>query len=287
MKVDGRAIADLILESLKPKVFALKKKGVTPTMAVMLVGDDHASLSYISQKQMAAQKIGAALALTHLPTTTSVETLALEIARINADPTIHGLIVQRPVPLPDIETILEHVKPAKDIDGFIDHSPFEVPVAKAVLTILSHIHDHLLQTKLVATDFLPWLTEQAIVVVGRGQTAGLPIAIMLQKHQCAVSVVHSQTSQASHILKHATIIVSCVGKARIITKSNIQRGVILIGVGLFRGDDNTLHGDYEVEEIQDIASFYTPTTGGVGPVNVASLMQNLIDACILQRGRNL
>jgi methylenetetrahydrofolate dehydrogenase (NADP+) / methenyltetrahydrofolate cyclohydrolase len=287
MYIDGKAIADGILESLKQKVINLKKEGITPTLAVILVGNDSGSLSYIKQKGKAAEAIGAKLILEHLPESTSPEALASTITHYNNDSQIHGLIVQRPVPIEAIEGILETVAPSKDVDGFIPNSPFQVPVAKAVITLLTHVHHNLTTQKLLREEFMPWLHTQHIAILGRGQTAGKPIATLLSSYGCAPHVIHSQTPDPQAILKKADIIISCVGKENVLTKSIISKGVILIAVGLTRGSDGKFHGDYNEQEIQDIASFYTPTPGGVGPVNVASLMQNLIDACILNTGGTL
>ena len=126
-----------------------------------------------------------------------------------------------------------------------------------------------------------WLTRQSIAIIGRGETAGKPIAHAFAKYDCAISVIHSQTPDPKAILKKATIVISCVGKPSVIQKRDITRGAILISVGLSHGLDGKPHGDYEEEEIEKVASFYTPTPGGVGPLNVACLMQNLVDATVL------
>jgi len=284
MVIDGKGIADKILNNLTESVRTLQKTGVTPTMAVILVGNDPASLSYIKQKQKAADRIGARLILEQFPNTVTPEQLLGAIAHYNTDASVHGLIIQRPVPafINDTGNILETVSPAKDIDGFIPNSPFSVPVAKAVVTLLEHIHTKLVFAGLSHDNFIEWLTTQQITVVGRGDTAGEPIAKLLIDRYCPVTVVHSKTTNPKRILKQSSVIISCVGKKRIITPSFLSKGVILISVGLSRDKDNTLHGDYEAEEIQNIASFYTPTPGGVGPLNVACLMQNLVDAAIIQ-----
>jgi len=283
MRIDGKVIADQILENLKAKVISLKKKGIIPTIAVVLVGDNAGSLSYIKQKEKAAMAIGAKLLFKQLPVTSTPEILADTIASYNNDESVHGLIIQRPVPLPEVSEILTLVSAKKDIDGFIENSPYQAPVARGVLVILTAIHHHLQEKKFINKDFLPWLQRENIAVIGRGETAGRPIATMLTSCECSPSIVHSQTPHPTETLKHATIVICCVGAPHVITKTNISRGVILIAVGLFRGADGKLHGDYEEDEIKDIASFYTPTPGGVGPVNVAALMQNLIDACALQK----
>ena len=284
MRVEGKTIAEDILEKLAGRVTTLKHQRITPALAVILVGEDPGSLSFIKQKKKAAERIGAKLLFEQLPKSTSPEALDSTITHYNSDPTVHGLIVQRPVPLPRAEQILAHVSAAKDVDGFAEHSPYQVPVARAVLTILTYIHAQLQEKKLVKQDFLAWLQSQSIAVLGRGETAGKPIATMLATYDSPPSVIHSQTPHPHEILKKATVVISCAGKSRVIRTSNIEPGGILVSVGLFRGNDGKLHGDYEEEEVKNLASFYTPTPGGVGPVNVACLMQNLIDACILQTG---
>lgn len=281
MVVDGKEIAGSILTKLTETVKTLKKGGITPTLAVILVGDDMGSLSYIKQKQKAGERIGARVIFDHLPEKTTKETLASAIAHYNNDPEVHGLIVQRPVPIPGVEDTLASVVPSKDVDGFVPNSPFEVPVARGVIEILQNIHQKLRDAQLDKKDFKSWLNGQAIAVIGRGETAGKPIALTLAKYDCATSIIHSQTPNPKTILKNSTVIIGCAGKKHIITKSAVTRGVILIAVGIWRDKEGKLHGDYEPEDIEGVASFYTPTPGGVGPVNVACLMHNLIDACIM------
>lgn len=310
MRLDGKLIADSILARLKTDVSNVTRRGIRPTLAVILVGDNPASLSYIKQKQKAAEKIGATVVFEHLPQSTTKEHLASTIARYNNVDAIHGLIVQHPVPIPNVQEILQTVAPKKDVDGFLPNSPFRVPVARAVITILEQIHHDLQDKNLIRDGFVDWLTCQSIAIIGRGETAGKPIARALSQgcfamtseasqqqpeivrrfpkrldnQGCATSVIHSQTPHPVAILKRADIIISCVGKKGIIAKRTVKPGAILISVGLWRDHQGKLRGDYEEDAIKDIASFYTPTPGGVGPVNVASLMQNLIEAVELQKG---
>ncbi len=283
MKIDGKAIADKILQNLARQVTALKNKGVTPTLAVILVGDDPASLSYIKQKQKAADAIGAKVILDQQAASISSQVLKERIEKYNDDPSIHGIIIQRPLPKesPIDRDILNEISPKKDVDGFIPSSPYDVPVAKAVLTILREVFA-LEKKNVKAQTFEDWLKSQCVAVIGRGETAGKPIADALGEHGCTLSVVHSQTAHPEQVIKTLNIVVSCVGKERVVTKDMIVPGTILISVGIWRGTDGKLHGDYKEEEIKDIASYYTPTPGGVGPVNVACLMQNLVKACTIQ-----
>jgi methylenetetrahydrofolate dehydrogenase (NADP+)/methenyltetrahydrofolate cyclohydrolase len=159
------------------------------------------------------------------------------------------------------------VDPKKDVDGFVENSPFDVPIAQAIFTILKHIGIT--------------VNNKKVVIVGRGETAGKPIAQAFAKQQCATSIIHSQTPNPKEIMKSADILISCVGKERVVAATAVKPGAILISVGLWRAEDGRLHGDYEENEIKDIASFYTPTPGGIGPLNIASLMQNLVKACTM------
>jgi methylenetetrahydrofolate dehydrogenase (NADP+)/methenyltetrahydrofolate cyclohydrolase len=280
MRIDGTALADSILTDLSQTVLELKDRNITPKIAVILVGDDPGSISYIKQKEKAAKRIGAILTLERLPSITTPEILLSTIAYYNNDPNVHGLIVQRPVPIVGVTEILNTVSPIKDVDGFVPHSPHEVPVARGVITILEHIHTILTNEQLVHDPFKLWLNSQTTTVVGHGDTAGKPISDILKKYDCHISVVTSKNSEdeKDEAYKHSSVIVSCVGKQHILTRSNIPPGAILISVGLTRGADGKLHGDYETEDAEKIASFYLPTPGGVGPVNVACLMRNLVDA---------
>jgi len=297
MRIDGKAMADNILANLEQDIKRLKKRGIIPTLAVILIGDNPASLSYIKQKQKTTERIGAKLVLNALPLNTSLKLLKLLIKKLNDDPLVHGLIVQRPLPpeAGECGEILNLLNPAKDVDGLVPRPRFEAPVSKAVLKILEQVYKLNPQSSIrQLTDkaqrsnqdpnpndqFLNWLRSKQVVVVGRGETAGKAIASLLQKQHCTTSIIHSQTPHPKKILQQADIVISCVGKKRVVKATMIKPGLILIGVGIWRDSDGKLHGDYEEEEIKDIASFYTPTPGGVGPLNVACLMENLIQAAL-------
>lgn len=286
MILDGKLIAETLLQKIAAQIGILISQGITPTLAVILVGDDPGSLSYIKQKQKAGERVGIRVVFEHFTDAISPEILESAIAHYNADASVHGLIVQRPVPsfIGSTGNILDSVSIAKDVDGFLPNSPYQVPVARGVMTLLEHAHTSLHDQGLIQDTFLDWIRKERIAVIGRGETAGRPIAALLTKMECATSVITSATIHPESILKQSGIIISCVGKKEVIKKSYISNGTILISVGLWRDSAGKLHGDYESDDIQHIASFYTPTPGGVGPVNVASLMQNVVDACILQVG---
>lgn len=273
MKIDGRAIADAILDELKTPAAALGKLDRQPTLVVILIGDDPGSLSYIRQKQKAAETVGIRLIFEHLdanPVQLPV-TLTSLIDKYNSDPAVHALIIQRPVPglNPTEMGLLQTIKPGKDVDGFVPVSKFIVPVAAAVWKILDQIYKPAQLSQLLQT--------KTVVVIGRGDTAGKPISEYLSRY-CTTSVINSQTPNPNRITATADIIISCVGKPDILGPHNIKPGATLISVGLSRGTNGKLVGDYDQEKISGIAGFYTPTPGGVGPVNVACLMANVIQA---------
>ncbi len=265
MKIDGKALADAILLNLANDV---KKRHITPTLAVILVGEDPGSLSYIRQKQKATERIGGRFIFERLPAASLSKEVAARVGMYNRDPSVHGVIVQRPLPPLIDPSINQIVKPEKDIDGFVKNSPFDVPIAMAIFTILKHIHVSIKNKK--------------IVIVGRGETAGKPIAEAFAKQQCATLVVHSKTLNPNDIMKTADILISCVGRKQVVTPDAVKPGAVCISVGITREGDGTLHGDYEENDIKNIASFYTPTPGGVGPLNIASLMQNLVKASTMK-----
>lgn len=255
MKIDGKALADVMLAQLAKTV---KEKNLHPALAVILVGDNPESLAYIRQKKIATERIGGRFILEKLPAVTTQKELDARVAMYNNDPAVTGVIVQRPIP-----GITARVASEKDVDGFEENSPFAVPTAQAVLLLLK--------------KFAPDFQNKRIVVVGRGETAGKPIAASLAKLHCTTSIVHSETPDPDTLLRQADSIISCVGKP-VITAGSVKPGALLLSVGLWRDSTGSLHGDYEENDIKDIAGAYTPTPGGVGPVNIACLMQNLVMA---------
>lgn len=265
MIINGREIANEILDDLKKRVEKLKSKGITPHLAIILVGKDPQSESYVSQKELKGTKIGAKISVKRLALSVKTEKLLKTIEQLNNDSNVHGVIVQRPLP-PQINSssIVQTIEPTKDVDGFRNDSKFKPPIALAVIKILNEVDKNFLNKK--------------IVVIGKGETGGSPVIKELIKQGAFVEVIDSRTENKENIIKNADIVISAVGKPNIINSKMIKNGAILISVGLHKEADGKLHGDYNEEEIKDKASFYTPTPGGVGPVNVAMLLKNLVKA---------
>lgn len=295
MEINGKELADEILAHCAAVAAILKKDDIVPTLAVIQVGDDPASTSYIRQKQQAAGEWGN-LIHEKLDAAITLETLTSTTAHYDNRHDIHAVIVQRPAHIKGVkETVVNKilntaVDSQKDVDGFRPDSPFEVPVAGAVMTILKNIYERIQKNGLTEKNFNEWCKDQKIVVVGQGETAGKPIIALLQKKGYTPNVINRDMQQnlRDDMLREATVVISCVGTAQknVIKKIDIQPGVILISVGIWRDADGKLHGDYEVADaIEKRALAYTPTPRGVGPLNVAYLWQNVVWATI-QRAKN-
>lgn len=265
MKIDGKEIAQKILQELKIKVKKLQEKNIIPHLVIVLVGDDPASLAYINQKKLKAEQIGVKTTIYRLPPSSANSVFQL-LNDLNHLTTVNGIIVQRPVPQDiDIERLDKAIDPIKDVDGFHFKSKFQPPISLVVFTILENI------------NVSP--VGKNVVVLGKGETGGQPIIKTLRKMGINPTVIDSKTKNPEILIKNADIIISAVGKPNIVKPNMIKKGVVLISIGLHKGTDKKLHGDYEEPEIKNIASFYTPTPGGVGPINVAMLLRNLLISC--------
>jgi len=244
-------------------------------MAVILIGDVQSSAAYVRQKELKAKEIGAEVKIFRFDETVTNAGIENLIKKLDADLNIHGIILQRPAPKSlRIEKLEELITPQKEIDGFGKHTLYTVPVAAAVFEILGEIFGNLNETE----SFSDWLASKKIVVLGKGETAGQPIIDYFRAREIEPIIIDSKTENKNAMLKNADIIVSAVGKRGIITSLDLKNGVILIGIGLSADDEGKTKGDYNDTEVEQIASFYTPTPGGVGPVNVALLLENLVQA---------
>lgn len=280
MKINGQKIAQKILDDLKIKVEKLKKKGIVPHLYIITLTTDSASQAYVSQKEKKGREIGVKITVENLNPDTKTEELLNKIEKLNNNKRVHGIIIQRPLSFQvDEKKVAEAINPKKDVDGFHIYSDFSPPVGLSVIKILEDVYN-LEEENL---NFDGWLKSKKISVIGRGVTAGGPMIKTFERIAVKPQVVTSKTENREGILLDSDIVISAVGKPNVIKKSDIKKGVILIGVGMFKEKDGKFHGDYEEDEIKDIASFYTPTPGGVGPVNVAMLLSNLIRAAETQK----
>lgn len=301
MEVNGKIIAQGILQELQQKIKRFQKKQVVPQLAIILVGQDPASWAYVQQKVLKAKEIGARAQVLSFPLSFTQDKLMATIEQLNNNSNIHGIIVQRPLPEHVNEELVDRgVDPQKDVDGFNPQSNFEMPISMAVVKILEHIYlqkfearstnietnsnDKILNDQNVSgfdiriSDFLRWLESQTIVIFGKGKTGGGPIIQKLRSLGVKPLIIDGKTGNPQAFTKTADIIITAVGRPNIVRPEMLKKRVILVSIGLHKGQDGKLHGDYEEEEIKDVASFYTPSPGGVGPVNVACLLENLVKA---------
>lgn len=278
MIIDGRTIANHILDDLAQRVHLMQDKYDTrPHMAVIRVGDDPAITSYINQKDKMAKEIGATLSVYNFPDSVTQEELLEAINFLQETGDIHGLILQLPVPRHiDYEKLILDIHPGKDIDGFRPQSPFVIPIASAILKLLEiPMIKESLET---GESFNEWLRSKKIVVMGKGKTGGQPVIDVLREREANVTVIDSSTTLVKEKTLEADIIITAVGKPEILTPDMIKKDTILIGIGMSMDENGKFVGDYNEDQIKDKASWYTPIPGGVGPVNVACLMENLVIA---------
>ncbi len=294
MKIDGKEIAQEILDNLKIRIEKLKEKNIIPNLAIILVGDDAASIAYTNQKKETLESLGGKAKIYKFGPSSTDEGIISLVNKIQKNSSLNGLLVQIPLPRKfNQEKILAAVDPKIDIDGFLPNSHFTPPIAKAVGKILTVIFQNL-NTKNKKTnfifnlfkinknldetnDFFNWLKTKNITIIGKGETAGKPIIDWLNTNRVEHKIVDSKTKNTDQILKSSDIIISAVGRENFQLKAEqVKDGVILIGIGLRKDQSGKFIGDYKTEEIKDKASFYTATLGGVGPVNVACLLENLV-----------
>jgi methylenetetrahydrofolate dehydrogenase (NADP+) / methenyltetrahydrofolate cyclohydrolase len=294
VEISGHTIAEKIYKDLSQRVATLRQKKNIPHLVVFLIGENPASISYVTLKQKRGEELGCKVTILRYPETITTQQLEKKITLLNEDPSVHAILIQRPIPEHiDIKKLELLTNPQKDIDGFHLDSSYTLPLPLAVVKILEEIHlighSEKTTTSIVSPKkdaiaslqndtFINWLKTKNIVILGKGPTGGGPIISYLNKLTVHPTLIDSKTKNPKKLIKAANIIISAVGKEHVITANQITKGVILIGVGVCRGKDGKLHGDYEEEQIKDIVSYYTPTPRGVGPVNVAMLIDNLITA---------
>ncbi len=269
MIISGKEIANRMREDLKREIENLKSREITPKIAIITLGPEGAWETYVRQKLKIAAELGITAELINLADATEAELLK-KIEEINLNPEYHGVIVQRPMPSTiSRENVTNAIAPNKDVDGFRDDSPFEVPVWLAAQRLIA---ESINQLELMQ----PW-QELKFVVVGKGETAGGPTIEGLRSMGIEPSVIDSKTENPGEILKNADVVITSTGKSSVINAKDLKPGVIVIGIGTHT-EDNKLKGDFTEEEVEKVAGSFTPTPGGVGPVNLAFLFRNLIDA---------
>lgn len=272
--IDGKALAESVRAALRTKVAALAARGVRPGLAAILAGTDPASRVYVRNKVRACEDTGVHSEVHEFPERVSEGELLQRIAKLNADPRIHGVLVQLPLPgKVDASRVLAAIAPTKDADGFhaeslgalVQGRPGFVPGTPAgVMALLEHAG-------------VP-LAGRHAVIVGRSTVVGKPAALLLLQKDATVTICHSRTSDLAAVTRQADILVAAVGRAKLITADMVKPGACVIDVGINRSVDGKLVGDVDFDTVKDVAGWITPVPGGVGPMTVAILLVNTVKA---------
>lgn len=273
--IDGKAVSLAVKEELKARISELAGEGRRiPCLAVIIVGDNPASRSYVRGKIKAAEFVGMDSRLIELPENVQEEALLKEIAALNADPLVDGILVQLPLPAHICEDrVIDAISVEKDVDGFHPQNvaalwlgrPCIVPCTpKGII--------HLIRSTGVE------VSGQKAVVVGRSNIVGKPVAKLLLDLNATVTIAHSRTRDLAALTREADILVAAVGRPRMITGDMVKPGAVVIDVGINRTEDGHLVGDVDFESASAVAGWITPVPGGVGPMTIAMLMQNTLEA---------
>ncbi len=275
IRIDGKMVSAHLREQIKKDVAALKEKsGVTPGLAVVLVGDDPASAVYVRNKHRACDEVGMYSEVITMPADTTEETLLSRLAELNSDPKIHGILVQLPLPKHiSEEKVIAAIDPKKDVDAFHESNVGKImlgnydflPCTPAGVMELLHYYDISVQGK-------------DCVVVGRSNIVGKPQAMLLLGENGTVTVCHSRTKNLAEKTRAADILVVAIGRPNFITPDMVKPGAVVIDVGINRLPDGKLCGDVDFAGVEPIAEAITPVPGGVGPMTITVLLKNALKA---------
>lgn len=269
--IDGKQIAASYRETLKDQVTALRARGVTPKLKVILIGDDPASQSYVRGKERAAEEIGIDSQILRFDDDMTEADLLKLIDLLNEDQAVHGILVQLPLPSHiDESRVIMRISPEKDVDGFHPENVGKMMLGlDTLLPCTPHGILHLVKTQ---TD----LVGKHVVVVGRSQIVGKPVGMLFLNESSTVTYCHSKTADLGAMTRQADILIVAVGRAGLVTGDMVKPGAIVIDVGVNRVD-NRLVGDVDYEGVKDVASAITPVPGGVGPMTITMLMHNTVE----------
>ncbi|CAH0246403.1 bifunctional methylenetetrahydrofolate dehydrogenase/methenyltetrahydrofolate cyclohydrolase FolD [Peribacillus simplex] len=270
--INGKEIAESVRQEISKEVQQLRKKNIVPGLAVILVGDNQASQTYVRHKQKACEDLGMHSVLIKKPAELSQEELIQSIAELNQDDSIHGILVQLPLPGHIQEkAIIEAISPEKDVDGFhpinigrmmTGQDAFLPCTPYGVMVMLEYI-DYDLEGK-------------HVVIVGRSNIVGKPAGQLFLNANATVTYCHSRTKDLAYYTKQADVVVAAVGKRDTITSDHIKEGAVVIDVGMNRNDEGKLCGDVAFDEVKNKASYITPVPKGVGPMTITMLMKNTV-----------
>lgn len=272
--IDGKHISQEIKDELKQEVAVLKASGRECALAVIQVGNDPASSVYVRNKKKACEYIGIRSLSYELDENTSEDELLALIDKLNADPLVHGILCQLPLPKHmDEDKVINRISPEKDVDGFhpqnvgalvIGQQGFVSCTPAGIIQLLKRSNIQ--------------MEGKHCVVIGRSNIVGKPMALLMLRENATVTICHSRTRNLKELCKEADILIVAIGKPQFITADYVKEGAVVIDVGIHRDENNKLCGDVKYDEVEPVASAITPVPGGVGPMTIAMLMHNCVEA---------
>ena len=274
--IDGKALSAQLRTEVAARAAALKAKtGVTPGLAVILVGDNQASQVYVRNKVKACEEAGFHSVLEKYEATMTEAELLARVEALNNDPSIHGILVQLPLPKHiDDHKVIETISPAKDVDGFHVASAGALMVGEVGFKACTPYGC----MKMLESIGMKDLRGKHAVVIGRSNIVGKPMAMMLLAANATVTITHSGTADLGAMTRQADIVVAAVGKRNVLTADMVKPGAVVIDVGMNRNDEGKLCGDVDFEGVKQVAGYITPVPGGVGPMTITMLLVNTLEA---------
>ncbi len=269
--IDGKQISAQVKDECRKRV---AEEGLDVTLAVIQVGNDPASTVYVGNKKKACEYIGIHSLSYELPEETAEEELLALVEKLNADEKVHGILVQLPLPSHiDEDKVIETISPKKDVDGFHPQSVGALSIGQPGFVSCTPAGViQLLKRSGVKID------GSECVIVGRSNIVGKPMAMLMLRENATVTVCHSHTKDLEEVTKRADILIVAIGKPKFITKEYVKKGAVVIDVGIHRNENNKLCGDVDFDDVEPVASAITPVPGGVGPMTIAMLMNNCVEA---------
>jgi len=272
--IDGKAVAQSVRENVKVQVEELKSKGISTTLAVIIVGDDSASRVYVNNKKKACAEVGIISEEYALPADTTQDELLCLIKMLNDRSDVNGILCQLPIPEHiDESAIINAINPAKDVDAFhrsnvgaimLGDYKFLPCTPAGIMELIKHYNID--------------VKGKNCVIIGRSNIVGKPMAMLMLHSDATVTICHSKTKNLREVVKSADIVIAAVGKPKFVTADMVKEGAVVIDVGINRDENGSLCGDVDYENVMPLTSYITPVPGGVGPMTIATLMQNTVTA---------
>ena len=273
--IDGNVLSRQLRTEVAARTAALKDRGITPGLAVVLVGDNPASQVYVRNKVKACEDVGFHSVLEKYDASMTEEQLLARVQALNNDPSIHGILVQLPLPKHiDDHKVIEAISPLKDVDGFHVASAGALMVGEVGFKACTPYGC----MKMLESIGMKDLRGKHAVVIGRSNIVGKPMAMLLLAANATVTVCHSGTADLAAMTRQADVVVAAVGKRNVLTADMVKPGAVVIDVGMNRNDEGKLCGDVDFEGVKQVAGYITPVPGGVGPMTITMLLVNTLEA---------